>query len=107
MAHIGQGSATEFIPPAKYSMSIVRMIWPVERRPQPERPIKTFGNWRFIRWYSWILGPDRAVRPIVDLTQGADSASIDPIFNRADAGAVAGWEEVSGHFRFASSLNNQ
>src|SRR6266404_3159639 len=90
MPHIGQCSATEFIPPTKHSMRKVRMIWPVERRAQPERPIKAFGNWRFIHRNSRILGPDRAVRPIVDLAQSADCASINPIH---DCTTLAAWPQ--------------
>ena len=78
MAHVRHAAASEVIPPTKDHVRVVRMVWTVCLRAQPEIPVEALGCRRRFRRQSRVLRPYRAVGPVVDLTQLADSAAVDP-----------------------------
>src|SRR5690606_28212703 len=83
-------------PASEKGMGVVGMVRPVEGWSEPELPVETFRYGRGVRGKGGELRPHRPVRPVVDLPQGPDGAVIDPRLDGADAGALAGGEEMSG-----------
>ena len=91
VSHVRERSASKLIPAAKHAVRIVRMIRPIERRPEPKGPIEAVRDRRFVRGNGWILRPHRPVRPVVHLAQRANGAVVDPRLDGTNTGSVAGW----------------
>src|ERR1035437_6937094 len=107
MAHIGQRPAAELIPAAEHGMGVVRMIWPVQRGPEPQLPVKALGDrWR-VGWDSRILRPNWPIRPVVNFPERADRAGVNPALDLPDVAAIAGRQKMRRNLRPARGLDDQ
>src|SRR5207245_8993645 len=104
--HIRQRSSPKFIPATKNRVSVVWMIGPVERRSEPELPIKTGRHGRRVGGNGGVLRPHRAVGPVVNLPQRPNRPFIDPALNFANVSAIAGRQKMRCDFGFSLYLDD-
>jgi len=106
MPHVGQRPAAKLVPSPEDGVRIAGMVRPVARRPQPQRPVEPGRHRRLIRRDRGVLGPHGAVRPVMNLAQGADGAAINPALDFLDVRAVAGGEKMRGHLCLPGPLDH-